>query len=190
MSTYDKYRNESGDVDHTDKDILEALYWDDGLSQVQISKVVGLSPGGVEYWIKKHNIKQRDRIEAVRASKYQREATLTTNSEGYLMWTTADSHCLVSRLVAVSEFGFESVVGNEVHHKNGVVWDNRPENLEVKSSREHRQEHGKLNKSDVKRIKQRVSDGENKKGIAQDFGVHHTTINDIEAGRSWSNVEI
>jgi len=46
----------------------------------------------------------------------------------------------VHRLLAIAEYGVEAVAGNDVHHKNQIPWDNRPENIEVLS----REEHGKL----------------------------------------------
>jgi len=43
----------------------------------------------------------------------------------------------IHRLVAVAEYGVEAVAGNVVHHKNGVRFDNRPDNLEVLSNADH-----------------------------------------------------
>lgn len=47
----------------------------------------------------------------------------------------------VHRLLAVSEYGYESVKDKSVHHRNGIVWDNRPENIEVMSPEEHAKLH-------------------------------------------------
>jgi len=43
----------------------------------------------------------------------------------------------IHRLVAVAEFGVSDVVEKHVHHKNGVRWDCRPENLELLSNSDH-----------------------------------------------------
>jgi len=47
----------------------------------------------------------------------------------------------VHRLLAVAEFGFETVNGMHVHHRNSLPWDNRPENLELLTNSEHRSLH-------------------------------------------------
>lgn len=50
----------------------------------------------------------------------------------------------VHRLVAVAEFGIEAVKNMETHHKNDVSWDNRPDNIMLLSSEEHRKRHKTL----------------------------------------------
>lgn len=47
------------------------------------------------------------------------------------------------RLLAVAEHGLNAVRGSEIHHKNGIPWDNRPSNLKVVSRTEHMKEHAK-----------------------------------------------
>lgn len=47
----------------------------------------------------------------------------------------------IHRLVAVAEYGFEAVANNDVHHINGVGWDNRPTNIDVMTQEEHMRQH-------------------------------------------------
>jgi len=47
----------------------------------------------------------------------------------------------IHRLMAVAEHGVDAVAGMEVHHKNGVTFDNRPENLELLSKADHAKHH-------------------------------------------------
>jgi transposase-like protein len=53
---------------------------------------------------------------------------------------TTDSF-LHHRLLAVAIWGYDSVCDNDVHHVNGIPWDNRPENLELVSHERHAQIH-------------------------------------------------
>lgn len=43
----------------------------------------------------------------------------------------------VHRLASVAWFGLEAVAGNDIHHKNGIPWDNREENVEPLDHAEH-----------------------------------------------------
>jgi hypothetical protein len=48
----------------------------------------------------------------------------------------------IHRLIAVAEYGFEKVSNaDDIHHKNGCRYDNRPQNLEPLSRREHLLKH-------------------------------------------------
>ena len=47
----------------------------------------------------------------------------------------------IHRLLAVSEYGIESVKGKDVHHKNNIPWDNRPENIELMTKEKHGRHH-------------------------------------------------
>ncbi|WP_394297586.1 HNH endonuclease [Halorubrum sp. BV1] len=44
-------------------------------------------------------------------------------------------------MLAVSEYRFDSVHNMDVHHQNGIPWDNRPENIELISKEEHDRHH-------------------------------------------------
>lgn len=50
----------------------------------------------------------------------------------------SQNYVRVSRLLAVAEHGFDAVgPGVDIHHKNGIPWDNRPANIEVIDKGEH-----------------------------------------------------
>lgn len=49
--------------------------------------------------------------------------------------------CFVHRLAAVAKYGIDEVCEKEVHHKNGVRWDNSPSNLTLMTTTEHRRHH-------------------------------------------------
>jgi len=48
------------------------------------------------------------------------------------------------RLLAVAEYGLDEIAGKDIHHKNNIPWDNRPENIKPMSPSEHRSHHAKL----------------------------------------------
>lgn len=68
-----------------------------------------------------------------------------THTRGYEYWRSwnpdGEEIMYVHRLVAVAEYGFDAVAGNHVHHKNGIQWDNRPDNIEVKAEKDHLADH-------------------------------------------------
>jgi hypothetical protein len=79
-------------------------------------------------------------------------ALYRTEWGGYERWlaynrTEGQDSCYVHRLVAVAEWGIEAVRDKDIHHKNGVPWDNRPENLEPLTRKEHREVHGEADPS-------------------------------------------
>lgn len=52
-----------------------------------------------------------------------------------------EDYVSIHRLTAVAEYGFDAIREKDVHHKNGVRWDNRRSNLEPLSRKEHMQLH-------------------------------------------------
>ena len=66
---------------------------------------------------------------------------LTHHDQGYEEIRHQRQRIYVHRLAAVAWFGFDAVGGHHVHHKNNIPWDNREENLAVKTASEHRSHH-------------------------------------------------
>ena len=56
-------------------------------------------------------------------------------------WDNSRESVFVHRLLAVSEYGIDAVKDKHVHHKNGIRWDNRPENIELLTISEHTKRH-------------------------------------------------
>ena len=73
--------------------------------------------------------------------KRLREPAPFFHPQGYEAWGHEDGNFMVHRLLAVAEFGFDAVAGKMVHHRNGIRWDNRIENLRVRDQGQHIHEH-------------------------------------------------
>ena len=77
--------------------------------------------------------------------KYLRGRSKTNSESGYIhidgypyiRGGNNSDYIPVHRLVAVAKFGVGEVASKHVHHKNGVRWDCRPENLELLTNAEH-----------------------------------------------------
>jgi len=119
---------------YEDPEILKDLYWNKGLSTRQIADRLDCGERTIGRQLNNNNIK-------VRKPSHERPAYFGTDNNGYEIWRTeVDGKLLafsVHRLLAIAEFGPESVKGKSVHHKSGVPWDNRPNNLEIMEQGEH-----------------------------------------------------
>lgn len=116
-----------------DKPTLERLYVDEGLSSRDVADRLGTSKTTILKWLRRHGI-ERDDANQDKPPAFEMRGP-------YESWSTHDGEAkrrvYVHRLVAVAEHGFDAVVGNDTHHKNGVPWDNRPSNIEPIDPAEH-----------------------------------------------------
>ncbi len=133
---------------YKDPDVLEELYYGERLSTREIARRFGVSGNTIHYWMDKLGVDRRNRSESGKLVKYRRPASYSTDIRGYERWRThynGEKEPIVSvhRLLAVSEFGFEETCDMVVHHKNGIPWDNRPENIELMSNSKHSSMHRK-----------------------------------------------
>ena len=122
-----------------DEGTLRRLYWEEGMSLVDIADRFGVVDATILYQMKKHGVERRrpdheKPPKFVQASKYGYERIQTKVGD-------KTKSLQVHRLVAVAEHGFDAVVGNDIHHSNGVPWDNRPSNLEVIGHDDHAKNH-------------------------------------------------
>jgi len=128
-----------------DKSVLKEMYCERKLSCREIGSELGCAARTVSKWLDRHGIKVRQLSEANSISARKRPANFETYEKGYERWTTdyrgERSTLRVHRLLAVAEYGFEAVVGNDVHHINHIPWDNRPENIRLLSHADHSRLH-------------------------------------------------
>lgn len=122
----------------SDKELLEKLYHDMKLSMNQISKGWGCSNSTISKWIGRHDIEKRTRSEAsLLRDGTLNQASFYTHPRGYERWRSGEDTIDHHRLLAALKYGVDAIRGMDVHHKNGVPWDNRLENIEILEPSEH-----------------------------------------------------
>lgn len=189
-----------GDEFYKDPETLEYLYWDEQLAMIDIAKLADVSMKTIYNWMNKFEIDRRSNAESTRLRQGYKYPHYTVSTNGYPAWIYKYEgkgyKVPVSRLLAVAEYGFDAVKDNHAHHKNGVKWDNRPDNIEVKTATDHLRDHqlgegntnNKLSEKEVREIKRRAESGEKHENIAEDVGCSRATVSDIYRGNSWSHL--
>ena len=173
---------------YRDKEVLERLYVDEGLSSREVADKLNCAKNTVLEWLHKHGID-------VKTPKKDRVPNFQTGDDGYerikCQIDGTQYSFLIHRLVAVAEYGFDKASDSMIHHKSGVPWDNRPSNLEPLDGQKqhvkrHRDSHArKLTPEEVREIRKRRSKGESGYKLADEFGVSDKTIYDIANGETW-----
>jgi len=134
---------------YKDEEVLNRLYVQQGRSMMEISRIIDCSPSTVRKYLDEFGIERRSASEQIQMAYGGGKYTVPyqTDQRGYEVWwldTTVDQKCLqVHRLIGIAKWGAEAVAQNDVHHKNGLSWDNRPENLEIMPFPEHMSKHQK-----------------------------------------------
>lgn len=136
------------DNPYEDSDILKNLYYDRLMDAYEISNIMNCSNVTIIDWLRNHGLGVRMRSEAKKVRFGTHNCVrFFTSQNGPEVWEdcykSEHNKVFVHRLLAVAEFGFEALHGMVVHHKNGVHWDNRPDNIEVMSQSDHATLHNK-----------------------------------------------
>jgi len=131
-----------------DKELMERLYLDEKKNIYEIAEFVDSNPVTVHKWLNRHGIERRSISESQRL-RHGTEApvSLKIHRDGYpvshFYHENEYFEVRIHRLAAVAWYGFDEVVGKDVHHKNNIPWDNREENLEPMTPSEHMEHHAK-----------------------------------------------
>ena len=120
--------------DYRDKETLKKIYHGQNKTIEETAEHFGVSWPTIQRWLKKHEIHTREKPWA---------PMRTTRDKGYETWYNSGERMYVHRLLGVAEYGVEAVKDKRIHHKNGIPWDNRPENIEPLSRKEHQGKHKK-----------------------------------------------
>lgn len=132
------------------EDWLRERYVEEKATLGEMADDVGVSLKTISNHMERHGIPRRDTHES---GFYAGSDTgfVHADSGGYeVVWDCVDGEenwCRIHRLLAVAEFGLEETAEKLVHHKNGVPWDNRAENVQLMS----RSGHGALHDKDRER---------------------------------------
>jgi hypothetical protein len=117
---------------------LKDTYHGDSKSLEEIGDILGCSASTVRRMMKRKGIETRK-------SNREKPPWFGVESQGYESFRHNMTGGMVEvrhhRLLAIAKYGVDAVVDMDVHHKNGIPWDNRPENLELKEHAEHRRDH-------------------------------------------------
>lgn len=121
-----------------DKETLEELYCERDMSVVEIANELDGGHNTISRWLDRHDIETAK-------PHHKRPPHHSIADDGHERWRVQSDGTQyaipVHRLVAVAEHGVDAVEGMDVHHKNGVPWDNRAENLQLKTREEHMRDH-------------------------------------------------
>jgi hypothetical protein len=135
-------------VTYKDKSYLYEQHWVEMKSLREIGKANDVSHKTISYWFEKFDLPKRGVGGELPWVPFRTEGE-GSQSAGYEKWrhsvqyenSRVDHRVSVHRLLAVAEYGLDEIAGKSVHHKNGIKWDNRPENIEVMEPGEHISEH-------------------------------------------------
>jgi transposase-like protein len=129
-----------------DETWLREQYVNQGRSMQDIADECGVTPSGIKKWIDKFEIETRGSADHLKEGPAR---FFTKEQNGYEYVASKHDYktdsAMVHQLVAIAEGANPSKVFSNgryhIHHKNGHKWDNRPENLELRSSKTHVFEH-------------------------------------------------
>lgn len=128
-----------------DPALLKELYWGENLYQHEIADRLGVSERQVRRRFNKYDIDTRNpgssRKPTVPAYQIVRGYPSWSGYKDKDGFSTVYVHQLLAIAKGADPFQIFSSGDYQIHHKNGVKWDNRPENIDVVTDKEHADKH-------------------------------------------------
>ena len=130
-----------------DADRLRRLYWDEGLTLEEIGDKLGCTAGTAGRWMERLGVDRE-------LPPGEKPAYYDTTLSGHERWKSKHDgrtrSVRVHQLLAIANGADPHKVFSNgeynVHHKNGIPWDNRDENVELITKSEHSRRHYKERK--------------------------------------------
>lgn len=127
---------------------LRRHYTEKGKSQNEIAEEWGCGRNTIQRWLKKHGIAHEDRKGG--GGNRVEYVNYSGNGSGYWGWRDSISgqSVHVHQLLAIANGEDPHLVFSngeyQVHHESEIPWDNRPENIDFMTRRQHLLEHDRL----------------------------------------------
>lgn len=185
-----------------DKTTLKNLYIDEELSSREIADRLGCESTTIIEWLKRFDIETRS------VGRRRNEQVKISTKDGHevmqIRGVDGNPYTLtVHRMLMIAEKGLESVKNSDVHHKNGIGWDNRMENLEIVNRSEHSKIHHRrgdmvcisdvegrvVDKDDVAEIRELWKECDyTQSEIAEMYNTTPSNVSNIVNQNTWSDV--
>lgn len=130
---------------HTNEEWLEEAYFERHLSVTEMAEEAGVADPTIIRQMDKHGLERRPNY-VTRVLRNPGAGFVPAGVGGYeyIKHSVDDTtkQFRIHRLAAMAWFGIEEVKDSVIHHKDGVPWDNREDNLEViENQSEHAKHH-------------------------------------------------
>jgi DNA-binding CsgD family transcriptional regulator len=178
-----------------DEGFMRRVYLEEQNTTQDIAIALDIAQSTVRKRLQEHGIPLRSIREAqwISSPGHRHWVNIVIDKDGHVNWRIPVNNkarrVAVHRLLAVAEYGFEPVKGKRVHHKNGIPWDNRHDNIEILTRKEHKKAHQKLTWLDKLRIAELYENGNiSYRKLEDQFPVssatilkaHHEVVSDSE----------